>query len=347
MRRRTFLRAAAVGGVGLVGYAAGVEPRILDVTRHRIRLGGPDGGAVGPAPSRDGPTPTSGRIGPTLAHLPDLHFGGLGAIHRRIAELLHDEGVDLVVLPGDTVEEPGGLTVLEAFLGLLPDVPVWAVPGNWEYWGGVSLPALRSVLRETRGGLLVNESVTVEVGGERLRLTGVDDWVAGEPDIGTALAGAEADAGDGSAHLVLCHCPIYLPSISRALAAVSPGSAGRSPARRRSPGSPDVPTASEQSPDAIANPAAAADPPPTVVFAGHTHGGQVDLLGLRFTPTGSGDYVEGWYREPGPPLYVSRGVGTSVVPLRLGSRPEAAIFELVRSGADTAAADPSHSTPHP
>ncbi len=69
----------------------------------------------------------------------------------------------------------------------------------------------------------------------------------------------------------------------------------------------------------------------TAMLSGHTHGGQINLLGWRpALPPGSGRYVAGWYRDGDglPPLYVSRGVGTSVVPVRLGAVPELAVFEV-------------------
>jgi predicted MPP superfamily phosphohydrolase len=39
--------------------------------------------------------------------------------------------------------------------------------------------------------------------------------------------------------------------------------------------------------------------------------------------------VSGWYRDAERvPMYVSRGIGTSVVPIRLGAVPEIAAFDL-------------------
>jgi hypothetical protein len=67
------------------------------------------------------------------------------------------------------------------------------------------------------------------------------------------------------------------------------------------------------------------------MLSGHTHGGQVSLLGLHWLPRGSGRYVDGWYRDGLPHLYVSRGVGTSVVPVRIGARPEVAVFRVLLS----------------
>lgn len=61
----------------------------------------------------------------------------------------------------------------------------------------------------------------------------------------------------------------------------------------------------------------------SLVLAGHTHGGQVAPFGVATVlPPGSGRYVAGWYHDGGPPMYVSRGIGTSLVPVRIGATPE-------------------------
>jgi len=68
--------------------------------------------------------------------------------------------------------------------------------------------------------------------------------------------------------------------------------------------------------------------PASLVLSGHTHGGQIAPCGAAVVlPPGSGRYVAGWYRDGGPPMYVSRGIGTSLVPIRIGATPE-----LVRIG---------------
>jgi hypothetical protein len=64
-------------------------------------------------------------------------------------------------------------------------------------------------------------------------------------------------------------------------------------------------------------------------LSGHTHGGQVTLFGLvLYTPPGSGSYEAGFYKTASCDLYVSKGLGTSVLPFRLGARPEIAVFEF-------------------
>jgi predicted MPP superfamily phosphohydrolase len=69
--------------------------------------------------------------------------------------------------------------------------------------------------------------------------------------------------------------------------------------------------------------------PPAAILAGHTHGGQIRLpFYTPYTPTGSGRFVAGWYRDTLAPLYVSRGIGTITIPARLFCPPELPVFTL-------------------
>ena len=81
-------------------------------------------------------------------------------------------------------------------------------------------------------------------------------------------------------------------------------------------------------PDAFdAAPAGAAG----LVLAGHLHGGQICVPWptgrLRLSQLGE-RYAEGVYQRGPLALHVSRGVGTTLVPLRLFARPEVAILRL-------------------
>jgi predicted MPP superfamily phosphohydrolase len=70
-----------------------------------------------------------------------------------------------------------------------------------------------------------------------------------------------------------------------------------------------------------------------LVLAGDSHGGQLSLNFLKrrisfyglYTP-----YVSGLYEKSGSQLYVNRGIGTTILPIRLGARPEITVFELTR-----------------
>jgi predicted MPP superfamily phosphohydrolase len=67
------------------------------------------------------------------------------------------------------------------------------------------------------------------------------------------------------------------------------------------------------------------------VLSGHTHGGQVVFPGWApFVPSQYGQkYLRGLVQAPETLIYISRGLGTSGVPVRLGSRPEINLFTLV------------------
>ncbi|MDO7852576.1 metallophosphoesterase [Hymenobacter convexus] len=65
------------------------------------------------------------------------------------------------------------------------------------------------------------------------------------------------------------------------------------------------------------------------ILSGHTHGGQITLLGYApFLPPGSGKFLKGWYEFDNCRLYVSKGMGTSMIPARFGARAEIAVFHF-------------------
>jgi uncharacterized protein len=67
-----------------------------------------------------------------------------------------------------------------------------------------------------------------------------------------------------------------------------------------------------------------------LVLAGHTHGGQVrlPLVPVFWLPRGSGRFLEGWYAERGSRMYVSRGIGTTFLPIRFRCPPELSIITV-------------------
>ncbi len=66
-----------------------------------------------------------------------------------------------------------------------------------------------------------------------------------------------------------------------------------------------------------------------LVLSGHTHGGQITFLGIvPFKPQGSGNYLKGWYDKTEPKMYISKGIGTSILPIRFGARAEMVEIDL-------------------
>lgn len=75
-----------------------------------------------------------------------------------------------------------------------------------------------------------------------------------------------------------------------------------------------------------------APPGTTITLAGHTHGGQIRMpfYGALVMPDRDVDRKKsaGYHEEKGKEFYVSRGLGTSQLPLRFFCRPEILILEL-------------------
>lgn len=78
-------------------------------------------------------------------------------------------------------------------------------------------------------------------------------------------------------------------------------------------------------------------PPGHLMVAGHMHGGQIRVPGLRppVIPTGRAPraWANGHVRARGSDLVVSGGLGASGFPLRLGMPPEIVVLELVEPDA--------------
>lgn len=282
LTRRRFLAAATVGTAGLAGEGLGWGPRRLGFSHHDLT-----------------PRPASAARPVRLIQISDLHLHSVGAMHRRMADRVGRLRPDLLLFTGDAVDRADRLDTLAELLALLPRVPGYAILGNWEHWSGVDLGALEALYLRNETRLLVNATVTHEVRGARLVITGLDDLAGGSPDVARALDGAP----DGDAHLLLGHCPEQRDQL--------PATAGTSTL-----GSLPAPLGFDWRRI-------------TAMLSGHTHGGQVKLGGWApVTPPGSGRYVEGWYRDAGQvPMYVSRGIGTSMAPVRFGCPPEVAVFD--------------------
>ncbi|MBZ0271227.1 metallophosphoesterase [bacterium] len=68
-----------------------------------------------------------------------------------------------------------------------------------------------------------------------------------------------------------------------------------------------------------------------LVLSGHTHGGQVRVpfFGALKTPPGSAEFQQGMYEIGSTRLYVNRGIGTSILPVRINCPPEVTRLTLL------------------
>ena len=240
----------------------------LEVTHHDMR-----------APSQT--------AGFRVVQLSDLHIQSFGEAEKKIVNQVQTLQPDLVVLTGDAIDRADALPILKSFLAALGSTPTVAVPGNWEHWSGVDFQALVALFADQpHGRFLLNERASFTSQGRILRLIGLDDFTAGQPD-GRLLSPNPSD----DVTILVQHSPGFFeaPEVNR-----------RMSQQRFS-----------------------------LCLSGHTHGGQIAVGGWApFRPVGSGRFVAGFYDVPGCRLYVSKGLGTSILPLRWGAAPEIAVFDL-------------------
>ncbi|ADI13648.1 metallophosphoesterase [Truepera radiovictrix] len=241
--------------------------------------------------------------GATVALLADFQVGLFGdnrSTVGRAVERVLEERPALVLIAGDFIHDTArAIEPVTELLCPLTDagLPCYAVLGNHDY----AMPTekdtpdlelarrLTSALEEIDVQVLENEAVRLEnEAGEALYLVGIGTHTPGHDDPEKALAAVP----EGAPRIVMMHHP-----------------------------------------SSFANVPACAAP---FAVAGHTHGGQVRLpLGpgwslltwLRDGEVYTDDWVRG-HGKVGNRLYVTRGLGCSVAPVRLNCLPELTLFTL-------------------
>ena len=225
-----------------------------------------------------------------IVQISDLHLKMFNDRAQRIAEQVNKLQPDIVVFTGDSVDKAEQIDGYDRFLSLLDrQTAKYAILGNWEYIARVDLERLTQIYAAYNCRLLVNESILYQQGNRNLLITGIDDLV-GKPNLAKSLQNINPNPN----HLLLAHSPAYIDLFS----------------------TDELRILSEYKPQ--------------YMLSGHTHGGQLSFFGFApILPPRSGKYVSGWYQSNAISLYVSRGLGVSILPIRIGAVPEIAYFEWV------------------
>lgn len=292
--RRGMLRLAAggcVAGFSSAAYGFGIEPRFfLNVQRYALRPAG---------------WPAGLRL--RIAALSDPHLGNPYMPLDRWAEIVDAANAlrpDLIVLLGDY---PAGHRLLTRPVpmadfarvsgGLKAPLGVIAILGNHDWWADEAAqlvghgPVRVQRLLERNGiHVLHNDAV-------RIRGAGAPFWVLGLGDQLALYRSGGPHAGLNDLAGTLAKADDDAPAI---LLAHEPDIFPRVPRR-------------------IA-----------LTLSGHTHGGQVRLLGYSpIVPSDYGNrYAYGHVEEGSRHLVVSGGLGCSTLPVRLGVPPEITVVEL-------------------
>lgn len=228
-----------------------------------------------------------------IAHLSDIHDKNWG---QALILPIQEENPDIIVITGDLIDSrnPDIYNAAQLTEELNEIAPVYFVTGNHEAWSGYYDLLEESMLNQNVH-ILDNDTVKLQRNGEEILLVGLQDPAfASESNLlneqsSIVVNGIEELTGNFDGYKVLLsHRPELFESYVR----------------------------NEMN----------------LVLSGHAHGGQIHLpfIGGLVAPDQGffPKYTSGVYEEEDTQMVVSRGLGNSILPIRINNRPELIIIQL-------------------
>lgn len=230
----------------------------------------------------------------TVVHVSDLHNRSFGEEQSILIEKIKEQDPDIIVVTGDLIDrnKTNVDVAMEFVEGALEIAAVYYVNGNHE-----TVSQEYGVLRErmeTAGVcVLENESAVFEKDGNEIKISGITDpRSSGSENKNEKQVVVEALSrlriDKDEFNILLSHRPEHMSLYAYA---------GYD-----------------------------------LVLSGHTHGGQIRLpvIGAIFAPNQGffPEYTAGAYYEEDTCEIISRGLGNSMIPLRLFNRPEIVVCRL-------------------
>jgi predicted MPP superfamily phosphohydrolase len=279
--------------VGCLAYAYFVEPFRLVVHREEIRVQSWD----------------QAFNGFRSVLISDIHGGSRGGdveSIERIVDLANAQDADAIFLLGDYVSQQSAAghpidgrpvkmampDVANVLGGLRARYGVFAVLGNHDNWLGGEI--VRRELERVGIKVLIDDVATIDQNNSRLRILGLRDHlqIGAWVKFSSETRDVVAPTEGTGNIIVLEHSPDVLEMITGDLA---------------------ISTETK------------------ILFAGHTHGGQVWLpvIGYPIVPSSYGQkYAGGHIFDHGLDLFVTTGTGTSILPFRFLVPPEIAVVTI-------------------
>lgn len=230
----------------------------------------------------------------TIVQISDLHNKSFGKNQTRLLKKIEKESPDIIVVTGDLIDS-SRTNVLEAMVfikGALKIAPVYYVSGNHESWSGI-YPELSKQLAGEGVTILDDDEVQIKNTADIIELIGLTDpaflQTSNAKEVFKQKLKNLTENKEDSLTILLSHRPELL----------------------------DV----------------YADSHIDLVFTGHAHGGQFRLpfIGGLVAPDQGffPKFTSGSYSLNDTTMIVSRGLGNSIIPLRLFNRPEIIVVTLL------------------
>lgn len=232
-----------------------------------------------------------------IAQVSDFHNAKFGRENEKLLSMLRSARPDVILLTGDLIDCRNlDIPVALSFVREAVEIaPCYYATGNHES-RIEEFPQLQEGLESAGVTVLRNEATVLERKGDRITLLGVDDpafvvdYITGDCRPVMTEALTELMAEEEGYTILMSHRPEWF-SLYRDFGV-------------------------------------------NLTFSGHAHGGQFRLpfIGGVIAPNQGffPKYDAGMFTENDCTMIVSRGLGASIIPLRINNRPELVVAELHR-----------------
>lgn len=229
-----------------------------------------------------------------IAVVSDLHNAELGEDNKRLVSAIEKEKPNMIAITGDLVDS--GRTDIGVAENLIRQLamtaPCYYVTGNHEAWIGEQYQKLEKILLNEGVVILHDQSVSMTKNDETIQIVGLDDPDFTDRDSSIQESMLERKLEEMELTGGFCILLSHRPEVFNAYVAENID----------------------------------------LVLCGHAHGGQFRIPGVGgLVAPNQGllpKYDAGEYSENNTTMIVSRGIGNSVIPVRINNRPEIVVVEL-------------------
>ena len=227
-----------------------------------------------------------------ILHISDLHNKKFRSENNQLLNLIRNQEPDIIVITGDLVDRRK--YNLENAIDFIENIkgiaPIYYVSGNHEAWSNKYNEVKEELLLQ---GVVVldNEKLTITKNNSKIDIIGLKDpGFLPDEDYTTIEIDKILEELSNSSNfkILLSHRPELFDVYSNKQI--------------------------------------------DIIFTGHAHGGQfrIPLIGAIFAPDQGffPKYTAGYYTNNFSTMFISRGLGNSVIPIRLFNRPEIILVNL-------------------
>lgn len=227
-----------------------------------------------------------------IVQISDLHNTEFGENNIKLINLIKESEPSIIVVTGDALDSrrTDVDTTFEFFQQAIKIAPTYYVMGNHELRIMKDYEDLKNKIIDIGVIVLEDESVILENNGDKVKIIGMNDLGDGYDDYDKKVFEEKLKElnNEDMYSILLSHRPEIF----------------------------DLYVESNIN----------------LVFTGHVHGGQfrLPIIGGIFAPSQGlfPKYDGGLYRENGTNMVVSRGLGNSIIPIRINNKPEIVVAEL-------------------